>query len=225
MLAAPQDLQGLDDNNLCFMVARLSSLAKHDKLSRVDELLGEDEGIGRSPQGSEETDSDDKEEDEQVMDDTEKENVLESDEEMSDEDGADDDDLFGKPFDFKDSGLNDDFTNDTDEEEDNFDEFIAKEGMESDESEDEVVSNKDHRKKAGLPQSDGKKVKEEISKEGQKFAKTKVDTKFFKLRESEWVADNDAIGENYSGDDEDIDLMAELSDGSEGEVRHYCVLE
>lgn len=221
MLAAPQDLQGLDDTNLCFMVARLSSLAKHGKLSRVDELLTEDEGIGGSPQGCEDTDSDDNEEDEQEMDGVENENLMESDDEMSDDDdggGGDDEDLFGKPFDFKDSGLNDDFTNDTDEEEDNFDEFIAKEGIESDDSEDEAVSKKDNEKKAKvLPQSEAKPKKEEKSNEGQKFAKTKVDTKFFKLRESEWVADNDAIGENYTVDDEEIDLMAEISDGSEGE--------
>lgn len=215
LLAAPEDLEGLDNTNLCFMVARLSSLAKHNKLSRADELLAEDEGIGGSPQESE--DMDDKEEDDEEMDSDELENLHseEDDEDMNGGEDDDDDDLLEKPVDFKDSGLNDVFADDSDDEEDNFDEFIAKEGMESDDSGEEEGNKIGHKGSTKVTQKSEPK-KEKVN-ESKKFAKTEVDTKFFNLRQSEWVADHDTIGENYSGDDEEIDLMADMSDGSEGE--------
>lgn len=207
LLAAPEDLDGLDDTNLCFMVARLSSLAKHDKLSRANELLTEDEGIGGSPQESDDMDADDMEEDKEEMD---------NNEEVSDEDmSGDDDELFEKPEDFKITGLNDVFGDDSDDEEDNFDEFIAKEGVESDDSDEDEGDKKGQKGKANVAQKS--EAKQEKKKEGKKFGKTEIDTRFFNLRESEWVADQDAIGENYSGDDEDIDLMADMSDDSEAE--------
>ena len=217
LLAAPENLEGLDNTNLCFMVAQLSSLAQHDKLSHANELLAEDEGIGGSAQESEGMDSDDKEEDEQEMDNNESglNNNEESDEDMSEND---DDEIFKKPESFKDSGLNDVFADDSDDEEDNFDEFISKEGMESDDSEEEG-NKKGHGGNANIIQKN--ETKQGKVNEGQKFAKSKVDTKFFNLRESEWVADHDAIGDNYSGDGcDDVDLMADMSDGNEGEVRH-----
>lgn len=210
LLAAPEDLDGLDHTNLCFMVAKLSSLAKHNKLSRANELLTEDEGIGGSPQESDDMEADDVEEDKEEIDDVEE--ML--DEDMSGDDDDEDDELFEKPEDLKDTGLNDVFGDDSDDEEDNFDEFIAKEGVESDSDEDEGDKRKGQGSKADELKSE---AKQEKKKEGKKFGKTEIDTKFFNLRESEWVADQDAIGENYSGDDEDIDLMADMSDGSEEE--------
>ncbi|MPC27789.1 hypothetical protein E2C01_020973 [Portunus trituberculatus] len=216
LLAAPEDLDGLDHTNLCFMVARLSSLAKHDKLSRANELLTEDEGIGGSPQESDDMDDDDDDDNDMKEDEEEMDNAKEvSDEDMS----GDDEDLFEKPDDLKDTGLNDVFGDDSDDEEDNFDDFIAKEGVESDDDdEDEVDKKKKQGGEANIEDSEARQEKKK--KEGKKFGKTEIDTTFFSLRESEWVADQDAIGENYSGDDEDIDLMADISDSSEEEVRH-----
>ncbi|XP_045135263.1 U3 small nucleolar ribonucleoprotein protein MPP10-like [Portunus trituberculatus] len=212
LLAAPEDLDGLDHTNLCFMVARLSSLAKHDKLSRANELLTEDEGIGGSPQESDDMDDDDDDDNDMKEDEEEMDNAKEvSDEDMS----GDDEDLFEKPDDLKDTGLNDVFGDDSDDEEDNFDDFIAKEGVESDDDDEDEVDKK--KKQGGEANIEDSEARQEKKKEGKKFGKTEIDTTFFSLRESEWVADQDAIGENYSGDDEDIDLMADISDSSEEE--------
>ncbi|KAG0703000.1 hypothetical protein GWK47_002844 [Chionoecetes opilio] len=215
LLAASEDLEGLENTNLCFMVARLSSLAKHDKLFLADELLAEDEGIGGSPLGSADMDSNNEEEEM-----ANNKNVNFNNEELDEEMSEDNSELFEKPVDFKDSGLNDVFADDSDDEEDNFDDFISKEGMESDDSEEEGNKRKNGNNAKIIQKSE---AKQENVKDSQKFSKTEIDTKFFNLRESEWVADHDAIGVNYSGDDEEIDLMADMSDGSEGEGNH-CVV-
>nr|XP_045609475.1 U3 small nucleolar ribonucleoprotein protein MPP10-like [Procambarus clarkii] len=214
LLAAPVDFRGLDEVNLCFMVAKLSSLAKYNRLSVAENVKGKmpvlfdgnlDEGIGGS--------SDDKEEEEE-----EKEELPMDSSKNNEESGSefsDDEDIFEKPEAFKDTGLDDNFGDDSDDEEDNFDELIAPEGKESeDEEEEEAAVREDNGNKLDSKEL---KAKGKKSVKAQPFGNTTVDTKFFKLRESEWVADNDAIGENYDLDSEDIDFMADISDESEGE--------
>lgn len=192
---------------------------KYDKITLTqdgnseDELdEGCDEGIGGSSSDEEENVEED-------------EDMLQSPEHSEESDGdGEDEELFGKPEDLKDTGLNTDFGDDSDDEEDNFDELIAPEGKSSDDEESDdsdaggrgeadkekdltnVTILKRDEKNRKLPDRPGK------------FTKTEVDTSFFNLRESEWVADNDVIGENYDGDMDAIDMMADVSDGSEGEV-------
>lgn len=209
LLAAPDDFQGLDNTNLCFLVAKLSSLAKYNKLTleqsgKSEELDVEgDEGIGGSSD-EEEHDVMEAEDDEDLHTNGSGDN-----EEPGEDETTDEEDLCKIPKAFEDTGLNCEFGDDSDDEEDNFDELIAPEGKESDEDDDNIkfVENDDVKKA-------------ETSK---KFGKTMVDSKFFNLRESEWVADNDAIGKNYVLESEDIDLMADVSDGSEEEVDIFII--
>ncbi|XP_071539896.1 U3 small nucleolar ribonucleoprotein protein MPP10-like [Panulirus ornatus] len=205
LLAAPNNIKKLDNRNLCFMVARLCSLFKYDKLTLEQSAKSEefdaegDEGIGGSS-------------DEDEHSNMEAEDVKDLDmggsgdeEEPGIDEATYEKDLFEEPKDSEETGLNCEFDDDSDNEEDNFDELIAPEGKESDEDEDNDNEN--------VENHNAKKVET-----SHKFGKTVVDTKFFKLRESEWVADNDAIGKNYDLDSEDIDLMADVSDGSEEEA-------
>ncbi|KAG7160943.1 U3 small nucleolar RNA-associated protein MPP10-like [Homarus americanus] len=217
LLAVPGDFEELDDMNLCFMVAKLSSLAKYNKLSleeseRSEKYNGElDEGIGGS--SDEEDDVSMEEEDEEDLQlDRSKNNEKLKGNDISD---SDNEELFEKPEDINDIGLNCEFGDDSEDEEDNFDELIAPEGQDSDENE-EVDNVKNDDKGDDIDYEDMKEKRRERDK-APKFGTTSVDTKFFKLRESEWVADNDAIGDNYDVDSEDIDFMADISEGSDEE--------
>ncbi|ROT60898.1 putative U3 small nucleolar ribonucleoprotein MPP10 [Penaeus vannamei] len=52
LLASPDSLEGLDDSNLCFMVAKLSSLAKYDKLGVEDDEGKNEDFDGGGDEGS-----------------------------------------------------------------------------------------------------------------------------------------------------------------------------
>ncbi|XP_068235288.1 U3 small nucleolar ribonucleoprotein protein MPP10-like [Palaemon carinicauda] len=208
LLAAPDDLNVLDDVNLCFSVAKLSSLAKYDKLF-ANEAKDNQDGDSAVDGVFSETNSESEKSEE------EKDSGEESEEEKS----SSDDELYKKPSEI-DDGLNLEFDDDSDDEEDNFDEFIAPEGMEdSDEEETSQKLKKSEANILGDKDDTGnemeKSAKMEVIKQVEKpkkFKKTEVDSEFFSLRECEWVADNDAIGDNYDMDSEDIDLMEDKSD-------------
>lgn len=230
LLASPDNLDGLDDSNLCYMVAKLSSLAKYDKLvEEEDEGKKEDfdgggdegsSGLGDSEEDDYEDLDDDLDDSEDEMDDAEEEDAEEEDSE---------DDLLVKPEDIEKTGLNLNFDMDTDDEPDNFDDLIAPEGKETDDEEEE----KNDREEDG-PQSesdDDSRIPKERSDSKQpvkpsKFGKSNVDSKFFNLRESEWIADNDILGQNFDGKDDDVDYMEEISD-DEDEVNfdYICFLD
>ncbi|XP_042868773.1 U3 small nucleolar ribonucleoprotein protein MPP10-like [Penaeus japonicus] len=225
LLASPDNLDGLDDSNLCYMVAKLSSLAKYDKLvEEEDEGKKEDfdgggdegsSGLGDSEEDDYEDLDDDLDDSEDEMDDAEEEDAEEEDSE---------DDLLVKPEDIEKTGLNLNFDMDTDDEPDNFDDLIAPEGKETDDEEEE----KNDREEDG-PQSesdDDSRIPKERSDSKQpvkpsKFGKSNVDSKFFNLRESEWIADNDILGQNFDGRDDDVDYMEEISDDEDEDEVMY----
>lgn len=210
LLAAPDDIQGLDEVNLCFMVAKLSSLAKYGRLS-LAESGAPDESITYSSDDEEDYNNVYQDDNDLLMDNSE------DNDEPSNED-SDNEDIFENAKGLKDIGLNINFDNSSDDEEDNFDELIAPEGKESDDEEEEEDAD-DGNDDDVSNELAFKKLKEKgkESESIQKFGNTEVDTKFFKLRESEWVADNDIIGQNYNMDSEEIDFMEDISDESEGE--------
>lgn len=224
LLAAPDDLKGLDDVNLCFSVAKLSSLAKYDKLLINEEEEGGKDLLGDSDSVlSKSSDGDQMEEGSDDDDDDEDEGMgsLETlEEEEEEEEDLSDEEMFKNSSEI-DGGLNLVFDDDSDNEEDNFDDLIAPEGMEdSDDDEDESGDKARGARKAKIEASEDEEEKEveseKVKDESQKsktFGKTPVDSQFFRLRECEWVADNDIIGDNYDMDLEDIDLMKDISDG------------
>ncbi|KAK3869913.1 hypothetical protein Pcinc_024808 [Petrolisthes cinctipes] len=266
LLAAADDLATLGDTNLCLSVARLSSLAKMGKFT--PDTTGQDEGIGASEEDSDvnedlmEDDLIGSEDEAMNFDEEEIEEEYNDGDEDNDDDEEEDDADLEERLDL--NGLDINFDNDTDDEVDNFDEFIAKEGQES-ESDEEGPNNNKRQNQTTTESNDNDMSKNkkknpmtrlDVLRDNQKgskseedsdasdlndlgavdggpdrgrrgggkglsqraFQKTSVDTRFFKLRESEWVADNDAIGDNFeAGPDDEIDMMAEFSDGSVGE--------
>ncbi|XP_066972317.1 U3 small nucleolar ribonucleoprotein protein MPP10-like [Macrobrachium rosenbergii] len=213
LLAAPDDLDVLDDVNLCFNVAKLSSLAKYDKFFENKAESKDEDSVDDGVFS--ESDS----ENEKAME--EGSDYASEGEESSRMFESSDEELFKEPSNI-DGGLNLVFDDDSDNEEDNFDELIAPEGME-DSDEDEQPSRTLKKSDTKLHEDSNEKlekkekaVEEEVKKQGdkhKKFKKTEVDSEFFSLRECEWVADNDAIGDNYDMDSDDIDLMKDTSDG------------
>merc|ERR1712106_422421 len=59
------------------------------------------------------------------------------------------------------------------------------------------------------------KSKMDTLKTPDRFKSTNVDDKFFNLRESEWVADNDILGDQLEGNFGDIDFMEDITDDEE----------
>lgn len=233
LLASPDNLEGLDDSNLCYMVAKLSSLAKYDKLG-VEEDEGKNEGFdgggdeGSSGLGDEESSGLGDSEDGGFEDFDDNEDDLEEAEEdgMEDDEEEDsEDDLLVKPEDIEKTGLNLDFGMDTDDEPDNFDEFIAPEGKETDDEEEEEENEREEEDSQDESGDDSRIEKERSERKRpvkpSNFARSKVDSKFFNLRESEWIADNDILGQNYDIKDDDVDYMQDMSDGDE-EVNFHC---
>ncbi|XP_047469772.1 U3 small nucleolar ribonucleoprotein protein MPP10-like [Penaeus chinensis] len=232
LLASPDNLESLDDSNLCYMVAKLSSLAKYDKLG-VEEDEGKNEGFdgggdeGSSGLGDEESSGLGDSEDGGFEDfDDNEDDLGEAEDGMEDDEEEDsDDDLLVKPEDIEKTGLNLDFGMDTDDEPDNFDDLIAPEGKETDDEEEEE-ENEGEEEDSQDESGDDSRIEKERSERKRpvkpsNFARSKVDSQFFNLRESEWIADNDILGQNYDIKDDDVDYMQDMSDGEEEDEVMY----
>ncbi|KAK7078834.1 hypothetical protein SK128_000691 [Halocaridina rubra] len=228
VLAAPDDLHSIDEINLCFSVAKLSSLAKYDKLLLDEKNETEYKNIFKDTDSVlSKSSSDDAEEiDNESLDEKDEDEGMGSLENL--EDDTSDGEMFKNSADI-DGGLNLVFSDDSDKEVDNFDEFFAPQGMED--SDDDVDEKDFVSKMLGLVKAkckknediSNKKEKEEVKHDkaelikkskSKKFRPTEVDSKFFQLRESEWIADQDMIGDNFDMDaNDDVDLMKDISDG------------
>nr|XP_027236457.1 U3 small nucleolar ribonucleoprotein protein MPP10-like [Penaeus vannamei] len=213
LLASPDSLEGLDDSNLCFMNEDFDGGGDEGSSGLGDE---ESSGLGDSEDGGFE-DFDDNEDD---MGEAEED-------EMEDDEGEDsEDDLLVKPEDIEKTGLNLDFGMDTDDEPDNFDELIAPEGKETDDEDEEEENEGEEEEDSEDESGDESRIGKERSEKKRpvkpsNFARSKVDSKFFNLRESEWIADNDILGQNYDRKDDDVDYMQDMSDGEEEDEVMY----
>ncbi|CAL4202846.1 unnamed protein product, partial [Meganyctiphanes norvegica] len=233
LLAAPDDLTSLNDVNLPYCVVKLNSRVKYDSLNNN---IKDGDPSGKEGEDDTASEMDDDEED--------KKEEEEEGDDMEDDEGEEDDidmDLDKKQKKPQDSLLNGDEFEELDSsdfDEDNFDD-IAPEGQEDDDDEDEENENEDddsigdddNRKDDYDEEEDDDDDEEEINdmkkslekdkskmdilKKPDKFKSTNVDDEFFNLRESEWVADNDILGEELEGNFDDIDFMEDLTDEEE----------
>ncbi|XP_076028764.1 U3 small nucleolar ribonucleoprotein MPP10 [Oratosquilla oratoria] len=190
LLAASEDFSNVDELSLCYAVAKLSSLAKLNRLGI--EANGKVSFVEENTQNHEE--------DVDYDSGQEYEDVDLGDKKLSNKHEID------NAFDV--------FDDESDDEKDEFDLHDAEE----EEEEGREFEDEDQESGSTDSEKDEHDAKSKKRKDLIKFDKTQVDTQFFRLRESEWVADNDMIGDNFNYEKEDeLDYMEDAGDSSDNE--------